>query len=207
MNENGENIEIIKFLIENGYDPNEFCKEGYTTHHIACEFVNIRIISQLIENGADINMKSINNLTPLHICLIYDHQDAAIFLIGKGANPNSFNNHEKSPLCIAIEKSYNDLAIMLIKNGADINEENSTMTPLSLALKIKNKKMISFLSNYQEKTEAEEQKQINSEFEEWVTKLGIMGENLLAKYYQINAEEFPIYDDREYFFILSETLR
>ena len=56
----GENLDLIKYLVELGLDINKESKNGWTPLHIACQKGHIAVVKYLVEQGVDIN-KQIND--------------------------------------------------------------------------------------------------------------------------------------------------
>ena len=70
-------------------------------------------------------------------------------LLKKGANPNIIFNKTKTPLNFAIEVNEANLVNLLLEYKADVNKKDlNGITPLSLALKIKNDQIINKLKWY-----------------------------------------------------------
>lgn len=97
---NRENLEVVKFLIENGADPLAKTGEGnFTALHIACHCDNYELLEYLLTN-TKYSQVDLNALTPAKIGLIQ------LTVIGED------------------EKLYKILDLLL-KNGLSINEKNS----------------------------------------------------------------------------------
>lgn len=61
-----QQLNIAKFLISNGVNPNSKNNQNITPLHIASKYNLTKFINLLIENGADINYKDNYGMTPLH---------------------------------------------------------------------------------------------------------------------------------------------
>ena len=58
-------LEIVKYLVENGVDINAKDKDGKTTLMKTVENRNLEIVKYLVDNGANVNAKNKNGNTPL----------------------------------------------------------------------------------------------------------------------------------------------
>lgn len=84
------NIEVVKFLLENGADPNlsESKPDTYTPLMWAAESEPLEIVKLLLEYGADVHRKNKNNnATALWKTVIPNNLEAAKLLVAAGANP------------------------------------------------------------------------------------------------------------------------
>ncbi len=114
--------EIIKLLLQAGFDVNARNSIGETPLHKVSGVENARI---LIESGADVNAQNIHGETPLHevtevrVCKL---------LIEAKADVNDKENEGLTPLHLAYDAS---IAAALIEAGADVNaRDNHGKTPL-----------------------------------------------------------------------------
>jgi ankyrin repeat protein len=139
------NLEIIKFLVENGADVNvkDFLF-GKTPLFDAAHNGRLGIVKYLIENGADVNVKAYSGETPL--CRTIG-LDVIKYLVKNGADVNVKSDAVAvTPLSYAIYNSdfiydvdnvsFSCLKIVkyLVENGADVNlKDTSGKTPLFVA--------------------------------------------------------------------------
>ena len=62
------NINIVKILLENGFDPNaKTIRNGYTPLHNAVAVNNVEAARLLLQYGANKNIRALNGLTPLDL--------------------------------------------------------------------------------------------------------------------------------------------
>jgi len=78
-----ENIELIKFALEQGADVNEASKRGYTPLHLAISENSLDVVQFLVSQGADIHAKGDQGRTPLHSAVWRSSLDMANFLFRK----------------------------------------------------------------------------------------------------------------------------
>lgn len=117
-------------------------------------------IRYLLQYGTDVNFTFDEHLeTPLHLSIyflylyndrMHMNKEIVKLLIEYGANVNAKNLTGMTPLHILCSTHSNDTIIvakLLIDNGADINTQEYVyrFTPLHLAAKAGNKKLINFL--------------------------------------------------------------
>jgi ankyrin repeat protein len=154
-------FEFLKFLLENGANPNECDINKYTAlmKIIECEN-DIEAINLLIEKGADINTEHCDGWTPVDFAennkydeivkLLYDNGDTSLlklvqeddytlhdikYLLKKGAKINVKDKEGNTPLSIVLKMNHYEIALFLIENGAIINQDNLNKEILLIALK------------------------------------------------------------------------
>lgn len=79
-----DQIEIVKFLLDNGADVNSFEMNNITPLHISAQNGNIELMELLINKGAKINAIDKKGWTPLDRAIRWENPDAADFLKKKG---------------------------------------------------------------------------------------------------------------------------
>jgi ankyrin repeat protein len=129
------NIEIARFLIENGAEINESNQQGYTPLHWAAIRASSEMAKLLIQNGANMNICDYENQTPLHKAGITGNVDVAKVLVEEGADIDIKDAYGRTPLLVtARERGNIDVIRILLERGADINaRDNFQDTPLTLA--------------------------------------------------------------------------
>lgn len=97
----GNNIEVVKQLIENGADPNEKDLYGATAFHFAAKEGYVNIVKLLIEKGADVSIK-----------VNYDDDES-------GTPPS------ETGLMLASRNGHTDvMQLLLAAKGVDVNDQN-----------------------------------------------------------------------------------
>ena len=109
---NGDNTEIIQYLVENGANVNAKDNKGKTLLMYAIfNRANIKIVECLVENGANVNAKDNNGNTPLKYAVEKskevdaNEKDKIVkiieYLVGEGTDINAKDNKGNTPLdCI-----------------------------------------------------------------------------------------------------------
>lgn len=130
------NIEITKYLLQNGANPN-LGHEGDTPLFYAA---SAEIAQVLIENGALVNKRDDNGNTPL----FYTSEiEVTQVLIAAGADINAVNHENRNVLFHLFYDDEVDLIAFLIRAGVHVNlQNNEGETPLHLAIRFASIKTI-----------------------------------------------------------------
>lgn len=114
------NIEIVKFLLDNGAEVNAQNKYKSTPLHWAASFSNKYIVKLLLDNGATIDIKDNNGHTPLHRAILENNKAVIELLIKSKSNVNTNSSINETPLHQAVRN--NDIGIikLLIDNNTEI---------------------------------------------------------------------------------------
>lgn len=132
---NDEDRHLIKFLVENGANPNAILNEGKTAMMFACQFGDIETVKLLLEAGAKINITNTFGESPLYIAVARNHIDVVKYLLEQGANANSHVTKDKVTLFRACEVGNIEVVNLLLDAGAEVNVSNKyKITPLKVAL-------------------------------------------------------------------------
>jgi ankyrin repeat protein len=133
-----EFLEMVKFLLDNGADPN-FVDNRTTPAYAAAETGNVKIMTLLLDSGAKFSVPEslITKETPLHIAAKFNKSEMVDFLIKNGIDVNSKAIYNNTPLHSAIgtHKDCLETIKILIKNKADLSlKGRSKNTPLHIAV-------------------------------------------------------------------------
>jgi len=119
-----ENIELIKFCLEQGADVNETSKYGSPLYQ-AIGTSPLDVVKFLVSQGADVNEIGIGGRTLLHEVVMYnrlhDVADVVKFFVSQGADVNAIDHNGETPLHQAARVSFLDAVKSLISLGADVN--------------------------------------------------------------------------------------
>ncbi len=113
------NIEVVKFLLQKGADPNIASANSFHVApiHSACAISNYELVDLLIKNGANINAKQAHGVTPLHSAAHNGQTKIAKLLIENGAEINVKTDNGQTPLAMAEEKDFEETAALLKAYG------------------------------------------------------------------------------------------
>ena len=123
----GENLNIIKLLVQKGVDINsDINSEGDKPISQACKFGKENIVKYLIENDANLNVRDNYGFSPVHDAVLYEN--ILNLLISNGAKID-YNNYDlETPLHLASKYNKIKSCEFLIKAGAlqtkNINEKD-----------------------------------------------------------------------------------
>lgn len=85
--------------------------------------------------------------TPLHAAAYWNHADIVKLLIGKGADIKRVNSWGAIPLHYVVACRYHDIAKLLLDSGADTKTKTYKTTPVEIAQKVKDKKLVKLLTD------------------------------------------------------------
>lgn len=142
------NLELSKFLLQNGADVTAVTKLGKNVIHWTAEGNQPSLmIYYLFKRVIDISTRDINKSTPLHWACYSGAYDSIKFLLSLNAEINAIDKNELTPLHLATLYGKKDIIILLLQNGAIKDISNSRgETPLYLAWKKKNKDIYNILN-------------------------------------------------------------
>lgn len=139
----GSNVDLIKFLMDQGYDINAMNNSGSKPIHIATREGFIEAVQFYITHGMDINESDIVNRTLLHYAAMTSKPKILKYLIEHGAFVNVKDDNGMTPLHVAAMYSTADVVTLLIQNNADyIAVDNSNRKPMDMAV---NEKVVNIL--------------------------------------------------------------
>jgi len=134
------NLRLVRFLIQQGADPNVEVDDGYTCLLSAVESDeedSVAIVDTLIRAGADIHATGTNGWTPLHMAAARGHVDKARLLIQSGADVNRRTEIDgcETPLMEAAYAGRPGTVRLLLTHGADASMRDTVhdRTPIEIA--------------------------------------------------------------------------
>lgn len=112
-------LEVVKFLLENGANPNLTSNNSFQVApiHSACAISHFEIAAILIAHGADVNAKQAQGYTPLHSAAHNGKTELVKLLVDNNANTNAKTDSGQTPLEMALEKNFVETAVVLMKSG------------------------------------------------------------------------------------------
>ena len=131
------NLEISRYLLQNGADVNAVTNLGKNIIHLSAEGDQpAYMIYYLYKKVIDIGTQDNNKSTPLHWACYSGAMNSIKFLLSLGAEINALDKNELSPLHLAVLHNRKEIVIKLLQNGA-IKDTTNTRgeTPLYIAWK------------------------------------------------------------------------
>jgi ankyrin repeat protein len=133
-------LELVRFLLKHGADPNVEVDDGYTCLLTAIESdadESAPIVAELVRAGADIHATGTNGWTPLHMAAARGQVEKARLLIDAGADVNRRKEIDASetPLMEAAFTGQPSTVRLLLAHGADpsMRDTINNRTPLEIA--------------------------------------------------------------------------
>ncbi len=141
-----KNMQLIETLVKGGADIDFQPKKGETAFFRACYYGATDVMDQLKKLGANINLPNNNEQTPLMLSVNRYNTRVLEWLIQNNVDVNFKDMQGNTALMYAIASNRLDSVEFLLQNGAQTNISNKFHhTPLQLALRVKNKQIISLL--------------------------------------------------------------
>eukprot|EP00795_Rhopilema_esculentum_P002480 gene2480-18142_t len=112
------NIDVAKYLLDNGALLDKGDKHGRTPLHLAAAVDHHEMIRFLVLNGANIDEKSVEGQTPLHFACKNDAVNSIKTLLSLGAQINLRDNKLRTPLFVAAESGRAHAATALLDADA-----------------------------------------------------------------------------------------
>lgn len=140
------NVEIMRFLFDNGLEREAIDSNGSTYLHHAVYGQKEEMVRFLIFENENVNIKTKRGLTPIFSCVSGERQDSRItqLLIENGAKGNIKDNNGNTPLHSTVKYTYDgegrtfggneEIIRILLNNGGSIYDKNNKgESPLDVA--------------------------------------------------------------------------
>ena len=111
-------FEIVKLLVESGFNIRATCHDKQTPFIYACRKGNLKIAEYLFEKDSLVDQKDERGRTALFYAAKNGYLETCKFLIEKGFNVNQKDNKNITPLQKAKEEKNYKICELLIENGA-----------------------------------------------------------------------------------------
>lgn len=94
-----KNIELLRWLIENGADINHQDRNGYSALHFAAQEKTQEVAKLLLDNGASLELTDIHGNTPIWTAIFNakEELDLVKLYVQRGANLDVVNKYQKTP--------------------------------------------------------------------------------------------------------------
>jgi ankyrin repeat protein len=110
-------LEILRILLDTGFDVNQAGQYGQTFLHFAAELGEVEIISELLARGAKIDAQDKNGDTPLAFAAGTNHPSTVAALLELGARADTKDQHGRSPLDTATAEGFDEVVEILRAAG------------------------------------------------------------------------------------------
>lgn len=108
------NVEMVRYLLQNGADINSKNYKGFTALHVAAWCGENVVAKTLIEKGADVNEKAKDNITALHAAAVEGNLETVKLLISYGAEVHSRSLKDGStPKDFALREGHQNVVNLL----------------------------------------------------------------------------------------------
>jgi len=143
-------LELERFLIENGANLQARAYGGYGLLHLASELGHADSIALLLGEGARVNFEGGKaRWTPLHFASANGRLAAFNLLIEHGAKIEALDAMNRTPLHLAAERFHFDIVSKLLEQGADANiQDKDKNLPLHYAATTTDDKLIRLLAEH-----------------------------------------------------------
>ncbi|MEE6518112.1 hypothetical protein FKM82_028825 [Ascaphus truei] len=101
---NGNDLDTVQHLLDEGIDPCAADDKGRTALHFASCNGNDQIVSLLLDRGADPNQRDGLGNTPLHLAACTSHVSVITTLLRGGARVDALDRAGRTPLHLAKSK-------------------------------------------------------------------------------------------------------
>ena len=94
-----KNVELLRWLIENGANVNHQDRDGYSALHFAAQEKTQEVARLLLDNGANLELADIHGNTPIWTAIFNAKGELELvkLYVQRGANLNVLNKYQKTP--------------------------------------------------------------------------------------------------------------
>ncbi|KAJ2985995.1 hypothetical protein NUW58_g5242 [Xylaria curta] len=140
-----ENLEIIKFLVDNGARVNN-SSWGSKAFYSAILSGNLEIVKVLVDNGANPSQQTGYHGSPLHVAAAKQNPEIVKVLLDEGVNVNSLDAAQQTALHRAVKHSSVPIVRLLLAHRASLSAKDDIgRTPFDIAIETRNREMIELL--------------------------------------------------------------
>ncbi|XP_059470433.1 uncharacterized protein LOC132193653 [Neocloeon triangulifer] len=93
--------DLVRKLVANGHDPNQWDDTGMTALHWATDRGNLEVVKCLLSLGAEFDFKDADGQTALHYAASCGHVEVVDALLKAGADPAAKDNEGDTPVDVA----------------------------------------------------------------------------------------------------------
>jgi len=150
-------LDVVKFLLEHGADPDAKNDDHETPLHDASIFGSVKGAQLMLEHGANVHARKKGGHTPLHQVLvdsIDDYDDSDMFLdtmrcLLARADVDALDDDHATPLHLASRHGCVKGARLLLEHGANVHlADNEGMTPFQVASERDHEEITQLLSEH-----------------------------------------------------------
>ncbi|KAH1299832.1 hypothetical protein KXV27_002966 [Aspergillus fumigatus] len=132
------NCEIIRLLVEFGWDPLAQLGMGGLPLHIAAQTGRADLVRLLLSYGADVNARNGQHATPLHLACANGQLGAVELLLNRGADANAATLFRETPLHQCMRFGSLPLLELLLTAGANTSARDETgVSPLHIGISLR----------------------------------------------------------------------
>lgn len=143
------NLETVEALIDRGADVNAVAHFNWTALMVAAAKGHDGVINVLLDHGANANVQDTYGWTPL-MRAAYENRAGAVraFLKNRKTRLDAADETGSTALHHAAAQGHVEIARLLLESGASVNARNREgLTPLEMAKRMKNEKIVLFLES------------------------------------------------------------
>jgi len=108
-----DDYDMVKYLLDNGADPNVTNDVNDTPLHAAVLISTIDIVRCLVEYGTDIEHVDDDCFRPLHLAAYGGHMDIVQYLLNQGADKSALNMYNETAAQMARNNRKFDIAELI----------------------------------------------------------------------------------------------